>query len=101
MLKAGFWETFAAIVIVCSASGCMMLCIAGMTAALPFSGGTYGIVRVTLGDFIGYLVGTGEILLYVCIVVFKMSSLGKMITIMTKYDEKYEPLYCAIIYITF
>ena len=98
MLNAGFWETFIGIIIVCSASGCMMFCIAEMTAALPFSGGTYGVVRVTLGDFIGYLVGTGEILLYIYIVAFKVSALGGLVTNMTGYDNKYEPLYWAIIY---
>ena len=99
-LKAGFWEVFGSMFIVGSATCCMMFCVAEMTAALPFSGGTYGVVRVTLGDFPGYLVGTCEVLQNVIFVAFNISTLGRFVTTMTGYDDKYEPLYWAIIYVS-
>ena len=99
-LNAGFWEVFGTMFIICSATTCMMFCVAEMTAALPFSGGTYGVVRVTLGDLLGYLVGTCEVLQNVLYVTFSVATLAKYVTVMTGYDEKYEPLSWLIFYIT-
>eukprot|EP00981_Chlorochromonas_danica_P007385 scaffold1704_cov194-Ochromonas_danica.AAC.2 len=41
---------------------CLTLCLAEMTSALPFSGGLYGIVRVTMGPYLGFLMATCEML---------------------------------------
>ena len=41
-----------------------MCCIAEMSSALPFAGGAWGITRVTLGFYPGYLIGCCEILQY-------------------------------------
>ena len=99
-LNAGFWEVFGAMFILLTSTGCLMLCIAEMTAALPFSGGTYGVVRVTLGDLPGYLVGTCEVLQNVLYVAFTVGALAKYVTIMTGYDNKFEPLYWVVFYLT-
>ena len=98
--KAGFWSFIGIMLIISTSFGCEMLCIAEMTSALPFSGGTYGVVRVTLGDFAGYLVGTAEAFQYILYVAFTTIALGKYITVMTGYNENYEPLYWFIMYTT-
>lgn len=41
---------------------CLALCLAETTSTLPFSGGLYGITRVTLGPYIGFLVACCEML---------------------------------------
>ena len=99
-LNAGFWEVFGTMFILLTSTGCLMLCIAEMTAALPFSGGTYGVVRVTLGDLLGYLVGTCEVLQNVLYVAFTVGALAKYLTIMTGYDNRFEPLYWVVFYLT-
>ena len=99
-LGAGFWPFVGIIFAILTAFGCEMLCIAEMTSALPFSGGTYGVVRVTLGDFQGYLLGTCEALQYILYVAFTTTAMAKYITAMTEYEEKYEPLYWLIMYST-
>lgn len=40
---------------------CVALCLAEMTSTLPFGGGLYGFVRVTMGPYLGFLVGCCEI----------------------------------------
>ena len=99
-LYAGFWEVFGCTFVILTSTGCLMLCIAEMTSALPFSGGTYGVVRVTLGHLPGYLVGTCEALQNVLYVSLSVGTLSKYITLMTDYDEKFEPLYWVVFYLT-
>ena len=97
---AGFWKVFGSTFIILTSTGCLMLCIAEMTAALPFSGGTYGVARVTLGHLPGFLVGTCEVLQTVLYVSFTVGSLAKYVTTFTGYNEKFEPLYWAVFYLT-
>jgi ethanolamine permease len=85
-------------VTIMTAFGCVALCVAEMTAALPFSGGTYGVVRVTLGDLAGYLIGTTETFQYILYVAFNIVAMGSYVTTMTGYDAAYEPLYWVVIY---
>ena len=99
-LDAGFWSYFGIMWAIGTSFGCEVLCVAEMTAALPFSGGTYGVVRVTLGDLAGYLIGTTETAQYILYVSITTISLGQYVTTMTEYDEKYEPLYWLIMYTT-
>mmetsp|Transcript_28876 Transcript_28876/g.48477 ORF Transcript_28876/g.48477 Transcript_28876/m.48477 type:complete len:120 (+) Transcript_28876:48-407(+) len=54
-LKSGFWEYLIANTMIGLAYVGLVLCQAEMTSMLPFSGGTYGFARVTLGPFVGYL----------------------------------------------
>lgn len=62
VLSFGFREAIVSTFIMGSASICLSLCVAEMTSILPFSGGSYGFVRVTLGPYFGFLVGCLEIL---------------------------------------
>eukprot|EP00981_Chlorochromonas_danica_P001009 scaffold233_cov174-Ochromonas_danica.AAC.49 len=44
------------------AVGCGLVCLAEITSALPFGGGLYGMTRVTLGPFFGFIVACCEML---------------------------------------
>eukprot|EP00981_Chlorochromonas_danica_P013050 scaffold5741_cov203-Ochromonas_danica.AAC.1 len=41
---------------------CLLLCLAEMTSALPFGGGLYGIARLTMGPYVGFLMACCEML---------------------------------------
>ena len=53
----GFWEYSFAAVFISVAYFVLVLCLAEMISILPFSGGSYGFSRVTMGPFIGFLIG--------------------------------------------
>lgn len=76
----------------------MVLCIAEMSSTLPFSGGTYGFVRVALGSLCGALVGYSEIILNVCYVSSTVLSLSKMVTSVTHFSRLFEPCYWLIFF---
>lgn len=57
MLRFGFREGLFVAFLMGPAFIILHLCVAEMTSILPFSGGAYGFVRVTLGPYMGYLVG--------------------------------------------
>eukprot|EP01034_Spumella_vulgaris_P031457 gene31457-38851_t len=71
-----------------------------MSAALPFSGGTYGLARVTLGVFPAFLIGSCETMEYVLYVAFSTGACSQMITILGETDDKYQPYYFAMIYVS-
>eukprot|EP00981_Chlorochromonas_danica_P013054 scaffold5744_cov179-Ochromonas_danica.AAC.1 len=62
-LSAGSMEYLLAVFVCGTAYFSTILCIAEMTSALPFGGGLYGIVRVTMGPYFGYLVACCEMML--------------------------------------
>ena len=59
-LTFGFWDFFISTTIATVGYGFLCLCLAELTGALPFSGGVYGFARVSLGPYLGYLVGVSE-----------------------------------------
>ena len=99
-LTGGFWAYFGSVVTIMIAFGCVSLCLAEMTAALPFSGGTYGVVRVAIGDWLSYLVGTTEAFKNLLYVAFNIVAIGNYITDMTGFAEFCEPFYWLAIYAT-
>lgn len=60
VLVFGFREALIAVFIMGSGFICLDFCMAELTSILPFSGGAYGFIRVTLGPYLGYLVGCLE-----------------------------------------
>lgn len=56
-LAYGFWEFFFCVIIMSVANMCLVLCQAEMTSILPFSGGSYGFARVTMGPYVGFVIG--------------------------------------------
>lgn len=55
-LSAGFGSHAIALGIWTVAYYCLVMCISELSSALPFAGGVYGLARVTLGVFPGFLV---------------------------------------------
>ena len=67
-LSAGSGSAFISVFLIGLGYLCLCLCNAEMTSALPFAGGAYGMARVSLGFYAGFIVGcseTGEYILYV------------------------------------
>lgn len=60
-LNSGFWELIGSLIILWAAFLCQALSLAEMTGSLPFTGGSYALVRVTLGPWLGFLTGMLEI----------------------------------------
>ena len=63
------------------------------------AGGAYGIARVTLGIFPGYLVACFDSYESILFVAAGIVSLGQMITTITHNSETLEPVYWLIIYV--
>jgi ethanolamine permease len=61
-LFAGFWPYFGLTIFIAFGYLNFAMCLAEMSSVLPFAGGIYGFVRVTLGPAFGFLVGLCEIL---------------------------------------
>jgi ethanolamine permease len=97
-LSKGFWTFFFTTVIISSVFICLHLCIAEMSSILPFSGGTYGFVRVTVGPYCGFLVGCFETIGGMIFTMVGVIILGHYITYTVKGDVKYEPIYWLVLY---
>jgi amino acid transporter len=68
-LISGFGSTFISVFLIGTAYICLCLCNAEMTSALPFAGGAYGLARVTLGLYPGFLI-VRNLCLYICTYVY-------------------------------
>lgn len=118
-LQGGFWEFFTSTVITGSAYICLVLCMAEMTSAMPFSGkltksdfrfpllsslvskgGAYGFARVAIGPFWGYMVALCEILQNIFYVTATVIPLGEMLTLALGTPQHFEPLYWILFFVT-
>ncbi len=95
----GFWPFFVAVLFTFSGYLCLSLCLAEMSSAIPFSGGTYGLARVTLGNFPAYLIGITEIFNYLIYVAFTIGYIGGLLTQFFESDRRLEPLYWFLFYV--
>eukprot|EP00981_Chlorochromonas_danica_P005697 scaffold1172_cov180-Ochromonas_danica.AAC.24 len=59
-LIGGVIEYLLTAIMSCFGYLCLALCLAEITSALPFGGGLYGMTRVTLGPFFGFIVACCE-----------------------------------------
>jgi len=64
-LVAGFGSYAIATMMIASGYLCLMLCISEVTSALPFAGGSYGLARISLGFYPGFIIGCSEAFEYV------------------------------------
>lgn len=99
-LQDGFPEFMAGTLLMGFAYLVLVLCLAEMTSTLPFSGGTYGFVRVALGPYAGFLVGNCESMLNVLYIATAVVSLGEMITAVTALPSAVEPLYWVLFFLS-
>jgi ethanolamine permease len=99
-LLGGFWEAFLGMILTGLGYLCLVLCLAEMTSALPFSGGSYGFVRVCLGPFFGYLIGCCETMQNIAYVISAVIPFGQMLTMLFKAKSKYEPAYWTFFFLS-
>lgn len=98
-LAAGFTGYIIALLVVSVGNVALILCSAEQASILPFSGGSYGFARVTLGPFIGYIVGYCDAFRCLSYVIGRVFLLGMMATEIFDTHQRYEPLYWLIFFI--
>jgi ethanolamine permease len=77
----------------------MILCLAEMSSVLPFSGGIYGLTRVTLGSYWGYVIAILELFLNFTYCVINLVALSQIFPIAGLADASLNPLYSISIWI--
>ena len=73
--------------------------ISEITAALPFTGGSYGLARCTLGNYWGFLIGCSETVEYIFYTAAAVIALESMFEIVLPNLQHYPPLTWLVIYI--
>lgn len=76
----------------------LVFSVSELSSALPFSGGSYGFVRATLGKYLGLLAGLAESMGYILSVAATMMTVAQMVTYATNADAKWEILWVLIAY---
>lgn len=78
---------------------CLSLWFAESTSILPFSGGAFGFVGVTLGSYMGYIVAVCESFEYILYVsAFNFSLLGLIVIALFNMSDRYSPLLWLLFY---
>lgn len=96
-LQEGFKAFFVAATFQSAGYICVALCLAEMLSALPFTGGTYGIVRGIIGPFVGYLIGVLEILSITGACIQLLISFGECLSTALRIPNGYEPILWLIL----
>ena len=73
--------------------------ISETTSALPFTGGSYGLARCTLGNYWGFLIGCSETVEYIFYTAASVIALELMFEIVLPNIQHYPPVTWLIIYI--
>jgi amino acid transporter len=99
-LSAGFGSFAISTLLIGSAYICLCLCNAEVSSALPFAGGAYGLARVSLGLYPGFLIGCCEAIEYIYYVASSAIVLAKMIVSITHSPDIMTPVYSLLFYIS-
>jgi ethanolamine permease len=83
-LTAGLGSLSIAVFVVASGYGALVLCTAELSGALPFAGGAYGIARVTLGTYAGFLIACFDLYQSVFFVTYSVLIMGLLITVVAE-----------------
>jgi len=75
----------------------LVLCICEIVSGLPFSGGAYGVIRITVGFFPGFLVACTEVCYCILVVSLTIFSLASMLSDSLELKTQYNPLLMLII----
>ena len=78
---------------------CLVLCISEIVSCLPFAGGSYGLVRVTIGFYPAFIIGCCETIEYIFYVATSAISLGAMICQVFSLDGSYAPYIYLVFYV--
>ena len=99
-LSAGFGSYAVATLLIATAYICLVFSMAELSSTLPFAGGGYGLARVTLGYYMGFLIGICEVIEYIVYVSFSVNELGFMVTEVSGMDSKLAPLVWLAFYVS-
>lgn len=94
----GYWDFFFTSLIASFVFISLHLCIAEMVSVLPFAGGMYAFARITCSPYIGFLVGSFEVVGNIIYAAIAMIPIGSSITYITGFHQNYEPIYWFIAY---
>jgi amino acid transporter len=97
-LVAGAGSALVSFLLMGSGYTCLCLCVSEMSSALPFSGGSYGMARCILGNYMGFLLGCAETIEYIFYVAASTITLGVMITDLAPSMLGYEPVIWVLFY---
>jgi ethanolamine permease len=98
-LSAGFGSYLISTVLMGIAYTCLCFCNAEITSALPFAGGAYGISRVTLGLYAGFIVGILEACEYIAYVASSALVLSELLCLTTMTSMTMAPVYSLVFFI--
>ena len=96
--SAGFGSEIISVIFIGLGYIALCLCNAELTSSLPFAGGAYGLARLTLGLFPGFLIGCCETVEYIIYVASSTISLSRMISDLAGTTDEIIPIYCLIFY---
>lgn len=97
---SGFGSYLISTILIGSSYICLCICNAEISSALPFAGGAYGLARVSLGMYPGFIIGCLEAGEYILYVAQSAISLSQMIIQITNTSDNMLPVYCLIFYIS-
>jgi ethanolamine permease len=99
-LAAGFGSFLISTILIGTSYISLCCCNAEVTSALPFAGGAYGIARVSLGLYPGFIIGCLEAIEYIIYVAETSHILGEMICHLSHVSNDFIPVYSLVFYIT-
>eukprot|EP01038_Epipyxis_sp_PR26KG_P012104 gene12104-16198_t len=99
-LQTGFWTYFSMVSLMGTAFICICSCLSEMTSVFPFSGGTYGLSRVTLGTYLGFLIGCCESISNIAMVTVTVNDFAINLCAALGGSSDHEPLAWVFFFIT-
>ena len=97
--QAGFGSYAIAQILMGLAYIVLMLCIAEISSALQFSGGCYGLARVVVGFYPGFIVGYLQLIEFTVYTSAAVLFVSDTITSSCEIDTKYGPLFSLLLYV--
>jgi ethanolamine permease len=97
-LILGFWSFFFATMMIATVFYALFFSIAEMISILPFSGGMYGFARVTVGPFLGFMVGMYESIGNILYTAYGMIQLGYYFCFITNTPRRWVPFFWLLFY---
>jgi ethanolamine permease len=98
-LSAGFGSYLISTVLMGIAYTCLCFCNAEISSALPFAGGAYGISRVTLGLYAGFIIGILEACEYIAYVASSALVLSELLCLTTMTSLTMVPVYSLVFFV--
>lgn len=96
-MQCGFVEFLMSTLIIGFGYFSLVFCVGEMISALPFSGGLYGLARVALNPFAGFIVGIFEIVHNIFTITSATIPLAAALTETIGTSNEIEPVYWVII----